>query len=328
MGTPSATGSYTFEVQVEDAAQLTATRSLSLAIQPAMPIPLLEAFESGGTLPGGWTERFQAGSTSWTFPTSGDYGFPATAHGGSRFASLFFESYTPSQTRLITPSLDLGTDRSLLELRFWHYMKDWSADQDELRVLWKGSGQTEWTLLATYATNTPSWTQRTIALPANSRYAQIAFEGTTYYGFGVCIDDVIVARMTPRMRWDSTYFSADQIVDGHSANGEDPDGDAIPNLLEYAWALDPLATSTSGTPGGGVIGDYLTLTYRQNKQATDLDYAVEGCTNLITAAWTTNAISEVARANSNAWWQVTERHDVPVSQAPSRFMRLRVEDPN
>ena len=330
MGTPSATGTYTFEVQVEDAAQLTATRSLSLVIQPAVAIPLLEAFETGGVRPAGWTERFQAGAASWTFPASGDYGFPAAAHGGSRFATLFFESYTPSQTRLITPCLDLGLDRSLLELRFWHYMKGWYwngvTDQDELRVFWKGSGQTEWTLLATYATNTPSWTQRTIALPTNSRYAQIAFEGTAKYGFGVCIDDVIVARMTPRMRWDSTHFSADQIVDGQAANGEDPDADAIPNLLEYAWALDPLAASASGKPGGGVLGDYLTLTYRQNKQATDLDFAAEACADLESATWTTNAISEIARADSNAWWQVTERHDVPVSQAPSRFMRLRVED--
>ena len=132
--------------------------------------------------------------------------------------------------------------------------------------------------------------------------------------------------MTPRMRWDSTHFSADQIVDGQAANGEDPDADAIPNLLEYAWALDPLAASASGKPGGGVLDDYLTLTYRQNKQATDLDFAAEACADLESATWTTNAISEIARADSNAWWQVTERHDVPVSQAPSRFMRLRVED--
>ena len=75
-----------------------------------------------------------------------------------------------------------------------------------------------------------------------------------------------------------------------------------------------------------MLGDYLTLTYRQNKQATDLDFAAEACADLESATWTTNAISEIARADSNAWWQVTERHDVPVSQAPRRFMRLRVED--
>jgi len=57
-----------------------------------------------------------------------------------------------------------------------------------------------------------------------------------------------------------------------------------------------------------------------------LGFAAEACADLESATWTTNAISEIARADSNAWWQVTERHDVPVSQAPSRFMRLRVED--
>ena len=55
------------------------------------------------------------------------------------------------------------------------------------------------------------------------------------------------------------------------------------------------------------------------------DFAAEACADLESATWTTNAISEIARADSNAWWQVTERHDVPVSQAPRRFMRLRVE---
>ncbi len=328
MGTPSATGSYAFEVQVEDANLDTATGNLSLAIQPATAIPLLEAFETGGALPEGWAEHFLAGTTSWTFPSSGDYGYPAAAHGGSRFASLYFEGYTSSQTRLVTPSLDLGTDRSLLELRFWHYMKEWywngSADQDELRVFWKGSGQIEWTLLATYSTNTPNWTQRTISLPSNSRYAQIAFEGATHYGFGICIDDVIVARMTPRMRWDSTYFSVDQLLDGHAASDADPDADGIPNLLEYAWCLDPLVAGTAGVPGGGVENGFLVLSYRQNKLATDLDYAVKACDDLLAADWTTNGVSEVSRADSNAWWQVVERHDTPVAEAPRRFMRLNV----
>ena len=96
---------------------------------------------------------------------------------------------------------------------------------------------------------------------------------------------------------------------------------------EYAMALNPRLSDTAGLPIGGVWSQYLSLSYRQDKQATDLVYAVEACTNLLDGLWSTNNVSETGRADSNQWWQVTTRHSVPVTNAPARFMRLNITLP-
>jgi hypothetical protein len=112
-----------------------------------------------------------------------------------------------------------------------------------------------------------------------------------------------------------------------TGDNEDPDGDGIVNALEYAMGLDPRVADTTGVPFGGVTAGYLTLTYRENKEASDVRFEVEACTNLVSSDWSTNGVSEILRADSNLWWSVTKQHNVPVTNAPSRFMRLKVYMP-
>jgi hypothetical protein len=69
------------------------------------------------------------------------------------------------------------------------------------------------------------------------------------------------------------------------------------------------------------------MTYRQNKQATDLVFTPESCTDLLPGAWSANNISEIARADSNQWWSVTVRHNQPTPLAPRRFLRINVTLP-
>ncbi|MBT7299871.1 MAG: hypothetical protein HN849_10175 [Victivallales bacterium] len=77
-------------------------------------------------------------------------------------------------------------------MTFWHCMVGWEGDQDELRVLYRTSTAGSWTLLETYTTSVPSWTQRTLALPDPGSSYYLAFEGNAKFGYGVCIDDVQV----------------------------------------------------------------------------------------------------------------------------------------
>jgi len=215
-----------------------------------------------------------------------------------------------------------------VRLSFWHCMNVWDGDQDELRVYCRPAAGGEWSLLAEYTGNTSDWTLRNLMLPGTDRLWLIAFEGTANYGYGVCVDDVTVSAISPHEAWQVTRFTDEERAgSGIAGDADDPDGDGIPNLLEYAWGLEPRSADVAGFPVGGVSDPYLTLTYRRNKLATDLLYEVESCADLRDALWATNDVSEVSRADSNGWWSVTSRHNVPVTGAPRRFMRLKVTLP-
>lgn len=328
-GTPSAVGTAAFTVRVTDATNGTATAAFSLTVSTASSVPFTENFEHGGSIPAGWTQEQVSEATDWTFAAGGVNLHPASAHGGSYNARFYIADYTAPKTRLVTPMLSFGTRTQNAQLSFWHCMANWAGDQDELRVYYRTTTSDPWTLLTTYTSDVTAWTQRTIALPSPIHSCLIAFEGTAKYGYGVCVDDVsVTANLSPYGTWQTNWFSQVEIAAGQIARpGDDPDNDTIVNLLEYAWWLNPRVANTTGFPVGGVWNQYLAMTYRQNKQATDLVYAAEACTNLITGVWSTNNISETSRADSNQWWSVTVRHNQPATNAPRRFLRLNVTLP-
>ena len=76
-----------------------------------------------------------------------------------------------------------------------------------------------------------------------------------------------------------------------------------------------------------VQGDYLTLTYQQNKEATGLTYTVEACDSLSTQNWTA-ATTELARIDAGTYWTVTVQDNATISSSGNtRFMRLKVTKP-
>ncbi|MFO8145704.1 MAG: choice-of-anchor J domain-containing protein, partial [Candidatus Syntrophosphaera sp.] len=99
-------------------------------------------------------------------------------------------------TKLITPALDLDSASSAT-LSFWHAQEVWAGDQDELKVYYRTSPTGAWTQLAHYTASIADWTQETLILPYLSSSYQIAFEGITAYGYGVCLDKVVVSVNDP-----------------------------------------------------------------------------------------------------------------------------------
>jgi hypothetical protein len=73
-------------------------------------------------------------------------------------------------------------------LTFQHSQDEWFGDQDTLGVYYKDSSVSSWTLIASYASNVSSWTQRTITLPNASTDYYIAFKAYSDYGRGVTLD--------------------------------------------------------------------------------------------------------------------------------------------
>ena len=327
-GTPESVTNISFQVSVTGHG-LSSTNLFSLAILSRRAIPFTETFESAGNMPDGWTQEYAAHATDWSFQEGGNASQPPSAHSGSYNAFFYINDYSFPRTKLITPPLDFGASTKNAQLTFWHCMRNWGGDQDELRVYYRTSSGGTWLPLAEFTSDVSAWIQRTIPLPNPSRTYFIAFEGCAKFGSGVCIDDVVVSGETsPYTIWQTNQFTeAEFAAGGIAGDTDDPDNDGIANLLEYAMGLNPRLYDSAGFPVGGVLDQYLTLNYRQNKQATDLIYQVEACTNLTAGGWTTNGLTEISRSDSNRWWSVTTRHDVPMTNAPSRFLRLKITLP-
>ncbi len=136
--------------------------------------------------------------------------------------------------------------------------------------------------------------------------------------------------LTPLQIWQAAHFTPEQLADpeleatvwGFRA---DPDGDNISNILEYAL-LDgnPLSPGAATQPvlGSLTIADikYLTLTVSKNAAAADITHLVETSTDLTT--WQSGTDHTVIVADTES--ELTVRTAAPLSNAPRRFLRLRV----
>ncbi len=102
------------------------------------------------------------------------------------------------------------------------------------------------------------------------------------------------------------------------AAADDPDGDGIPNLLEYALGLAPMTPNPTGLPVSQTSGGNLTLTYKR-AVATGITYAVQTTTDLTNpASWTSVGVTQgTPDVNGN----VTAI--IPYSTG-TRFLRLQV----
>ncbi|HLS29150.1 MAG TPA: hypothetical protein VK041_10900, partial [Opitutales bacterium] len=126
-------------------------------------------------------------------------------------------------------------------------------------------------------------------------------------------------------------------------------GDQLPNLMKYAFDLNPRLPHPAGAALYNAFGvrdyegkDYLRITFNMVSLATDLRYVVEVSDDLST--WTPLVILEppyedftkegrlishplvVAASDQGHTAAVTVRDAVSVDDAPVRFLRLRVEE--
>lgn len=169
----------------------------SLTPSPApYTIPFSEDFEGlwDDGAPEGWAKEYLAGTTDWLQGEGCDdeSGKPPAAHGGQYNALIYYDNYITKSTRLITPRLDFGEKTNNATLTFWQTQGEWPPDHDTMSVYYRVSAGAEWNLLTHYPGPIDSWTQRSLPLPEPGSTYWISFVGTTAYGWGVCIDDLLV----------------------------------------------------------------------------------------------------------------------------------------
>ena len=124
--------------------------------------------------------------------------------------------------------------------------------------------------------------------------------------------------------WKSSVFTNPADLGNAAVSGElvIPAHDGITNLMKYALALAPMSCGTGGLPSVSPQGGYLTLTYRQNKSASDVAYTVQA-SDSPNGTWTT-ASTVTSQSDQGAYTLVTVRDMVPLAGHPHRFMRLQV----
>ncbi len=197
---------------------------------------LTEGFESPfvSGAPTGWSKAFLKNTVDW-IRNSGDYRNDGS-HGGVYNALLYASNRSSHETYLITPAINFASGTQEATLEFWHKQAEWLGDQDTLTVYYKTSAGGSWTLLASYTTDVPSWTQRTISLPNPSSNYYIGFLGNAKYGYGVCIDDVkvtgIVASLQRTLSISSTAGGHTEPNEGDHqfSNGTVVDINAVPDV--------------------------------------------------------------------------------------------------
>ncbi len=213
-------------------------------------IPFSEDFEgvwSGGA-PELWTKEYVTGTADWIKGSGGLYSAPPSAHGGTYNALLYREDWSGPVTRLISPRIDFGNMTRNARLTFWHAMSEFNGDQDELEVYYRTSGSDPWTLLASYDSSVSGWTERTLPLPNPGNVYYICFQGSPFWGYGICIDDLLVTGEA-----DLTGL----VLDGGDYNGDGTSDIAIFRGSNGMWSVRGVTRAYFGSSSDlPVPGDY------------------------------------------------------------------------
>jgi hypothetical protein len=121
--------------------------------------------------------------------------------------------------------------------------------------------------------------------------------------------------------WLADFFSSDELGNlALTGPASDPDGDGVPNLVEYAVGRDPRSTTNDAAFEVSSEAGFWTFTYRRATEATDIAFQVERSTNLTN--WSTADVTEEQILDSGAFtiWKAR----VVQSSTPNCFFRLKV----
>ena len=128
--------------------------------------------------------------------------------------------------------------------------------------------------------------------------------------------------LTPFQAWQFTNFGANWLNPAIAGPSADPDGDGLPNLLEYALGDSPVARNKSGITCA-MSGTSLTMTYTRLKSATDITVQPQWSANLV--AWSSTGVALQVVSDNGTVQSINAL--VATGTNKKLFMRMEVTQP-
>lgn len=162
-------------------------------------------------------------------------------------------------------------------------------------------------------------------LPNGNKTGDVIVVGDVIYSFLTNNSIAALQIVETELTNDFAGWIATQDVPADQRGTEDdPDGDGVSNLLEYALGGDPAVASRDIVPVTGVEAagedQYLSIAYSKRDTAEGIDYVVEVSGDLVT--WESG--ESVTTVVSDGVESAIVRDNTPMTDASRRFIRLRV----
>ena len=155
-------------------------------------IPWLEPIKNNLNL---WKKEWVSGAnTQWTAKNGGYYDRPSPVKitlPDTTVAAICQQDAGSSKSKLISKTF-IPENGFPYRLSFKLSQAAYKIDQDTLQILIKPMLAANWTTIATIKENLPNWTYQDFDLPNINEPFQIAFENSSYNGYGIAIDSVEV----------------------------------------------------------------------------------------------------------------------------------------
>jgi hypothetical protein len=189
---------------------------------------------------------------------------------------------------------------------------------------------TPWLGLGANAGLVPRWTGESISLSldptslAQGNYAATLLVQTADPALPMTVLPISFNVLAPIDLWRLNNFGTSSNT-GLAADGADPDGDGLVNLVEYALGLNP--NSPDPNPlSFSLPGRHLTLVYtRPHPTPVDITYIAEVASTLGTGIWNSGPtyVTQTAVDNGNGTETVTVTDLADAAIAPAHYVRVR-----
>ena len=137
---------------------------------------------------------------------------------------------------------------------------------------------------------------------------------TAQNGTTVVTYSVVVTRLAGLQSWRLKYFGT-TANSGDTADTGDFDHNGIPNLMKYAFGLDPTSPASRSLPQPAFDGNALTITFTEPVGILGVTYGAEWCADVSSGTW--SSVPDTGAGTTHIF-------SVPMSGKATGFLRLKV----